>query len=134
LKNPNFLIIILGPTGVGKTELSVFLARKYDAEIFSADARQFFKELNIGTAKPSKEALASVKHHFIDSLSIHACYSVGKFEEAVIEKLDNYFQQKDIAIIATVNKGGALALKLTAKKAAISAEIWAVSMEKPYIE
>jgi len=94
-----FLIFILGPTGVGKTELSVFLARKYDAEIFSADARQFFKELNIGTAKPSKEVLASVKHHFIDSLSIHACYSVGKFEGAVIQKLDSYFQQKDIAIL-----------------------------------
>lgn len=94
-----FLIIIAGPTAVGKTSLSIQLAKAYNAEIFSADSRQLYLEMNIGTAKPSKEELAEVKHHFINHIPINQSYSVGQYEIELKAKLIDYFQIRDVAII-----------------------------------
>ena len=74
------LIIILGPTGVGKTELSLQMAESMNTEIISCDSRQVYREMKIGTAAPSEEDLKRVKHHFIGHLSIHDYYSCGRFE------------------------------------------------------
>jgi len=95
-----YIIIIAGPTSVGKTALSLELATKYDAEIFSADSRQVYKEMTIGTAKPSEEELAAVKHHFINNRSIHEGYSVGDYHNEIITALAKYFETKDVAILA----------------------------------
>lgn len=94
-----FIIIIAGPTAVGKTAVSIELAKAYDADIFSADSRQLFKEMSIGTAKPSLIDMKSVHHHFIDHISIHDSYSVGQYEKDIKQKLASYFEQKDIAIV-----------------------------------
>ena len=97
--NDKHLISIVGPTAIGKTALAIELAKKYDAEIISADSRQFFKEMNIGTAKPTPNELSQAKHHFVDNLSIHDYYSTGDFEREVIDFLDEYFKHKDVAIM-----------------------------------
>jgi len=95
-----YLIVVCGPTAVGKTALAIDLAKHYGAEIISADSRQFYREMNIGTAKPSAEELAEVPHHFINNISIHTKnYSAGKYEQEVIEFLDEYFKTKDIAVL-----------------------------------
>lgn len=99
MSKKGLLIVIMGPTASGKTSLSIALAKKYKAEIISADARQFYKEMNIGTAKPSSAELSAVPHHFINSCSIHDSYSVGQYREEVISFLDSYFQKKPIAIL-----------------------------------
>src|SRR4051812_27357249 len=78
--NPKILIVIVGPTAIGKTSLAIDLASFYHTEIISADSRQFFKEMNIGTAKPSEEELAAAKHHFINSHSVRTLFSTGDFE------------------------------------------------------
>jgi tRNA dimethylallyltransferase len=93
------LIVIGGPTAVGKTALSIQLAQYFGAEIISADARQFFKEMEIGTAKPSKTELSAVKHHFINCKSITETYSSGDFERDVDAFLENYFKSKNVAIL-----------------------------------
>ena len=95
-----YLIVIAGPTASGKTALAIELAKYFNAEIISADARQFFREMNIGTAKPNEEELSAVKHHFINSHSIHDSYSVGDYEKDVISLLADYYKEKDIAILA----------------------------------
>ena len=95
-----YLIVIAGPTASGKTALAIELAKYFNAEIISADARQFFKEMNIGTAKPNEEELSAVKHHFINSHSIQDAYSVGDYEKDVISLLADYYKEKDIAILA----------------------------------
>lgn len=94
-----YLIIIAGPTAVGKTALSIEIAKRYGAEIISSDSRQYYRELSIGTAKPSKEEQAGVQHHFIDSLSIHDAYSIGQFERDVINRLDKCFSERDVMIM-----------------------------------
>ena len=95
-----YLIVICGPTAIGKTALSIELAKHYGAEIISADSRQFYREMNIGTAKPSAQELAAVPHHFIDNISIHTKnYSAGKYEQEVIEFLEDYFKTHDTAIL-----------------------------------
>lgn len=94
-----YLIIIAGPTAVGKTKLSIELAKRYDAEIISSDSRQYYRELSIGTAKPSLTEQDGVHHHFIDSLSIHDGYSIGMFERDVIERLDTCFESRDVMIM-----------------------------------
>ena len=76
----NTLIVLIGPTAIGKTSLSISLAKELNCPIISADSRQFFREMSIGTAKPSEEELQSVTHYFIDSHSIQEDYNVGKFE------------------------------------------------------
>ena len=95
-----YLISIVGPTAVGKTALAIKVAKHFHTEIISADSRQFFSEMNIGTAKPSSEELAQVKHHFIGNVSIKTLYSAGDFERDAINKLNELFLQKDIVAIA----------------------------------
>lgn len=95
-----FLIVICGPTAIGKTALSVELAAHLQAEIISADSRQFYREMNIGTAKPTSEQLAQVPHHFVNNLSIHnKTYSAGKYEAEVLDFLEQYYRHKNIAIM-----------------------------------
>ena len=71
-----FLITIVGPTAIGKTSLAIKLAKHYQTEVISADSRQFYKELNIGTAKPTSEELSSVKHHLINNISVMDDYDI----------------------------------------------------------
>ena len=75
------LLVITGPTAAGKTAAAIEIAQRLKTEIVSADSRQFYREMSIGTAKPSAEELAAVKHHFIDSHSIHDNFTVGDFEK-----------------------------------------------------
>ena len=93
------LIIICGPTAVGKTTLAINLAKKLNTEIISADSRQFFRELTIGTAKPSIKELNEVKHHLINSLSVYDDYNVGVFEKDALAILKNIFSKKNTAIL-----------------------------------
>ena len=93
------LIYIAGPTGVGKTQLSLKIAKLFDTEIISCDSRQFYKEMNIGTAVPAPDELKEVKHHFIQHKSIHEVYTVGDFEKEAIKKLDLLFKKKDTVIM-----------------------------------
>ncbi len=94
-----YLITIAGPTAVGKTELSIKLARALSTEIISADSRQIFRELSIGTAKPNAAELAAVPHHFINSHSIKETYSAGDFERDALDKLDELFNQHDCVVM-----------------------------------
>lgn len=93
------LIVIVGPTAVGKTSLSIRLAQKYQAEIISADSRQFYKEMEIGTAKPSNIELAAAPHHLVNNLSIAENYSVGQFEKDALMILEKIFMQQPLAIM-----------------------------------
>ena len=79
--NTNTLIVVLGPTAIGKTSLSINLAKHYNTEIVSADSRQFYKELLIGAAPPSENQLMEIKHHFIQHLCVSEDYNVGNFED-----------------------------------------------------
>ena len=97
--NKNTLIVIVGPTGVGKTDLGIYLAKKLDTEIISADSRQFYKELKIGTAIPTDDELKMVKHHFIGNKSIHDYYNASSFEFEVIDLLTGLFKKKDQLIL-----------------------------------
>lgn len=94
-----YLIAIIGPTAIGKTAMAIRLAQHYNCEIISADSRQFFKEMTIGTAVPSKEELEAAKHHFIQNISIFDEYNVGDFERDAIAKLDELFLQNDFAVM-----------------------------------
>ncbi len=89
------LIVITGPTASGKTAVAIELARLFKSEIINADSRQFFREMNIGTAKPTAKELKTVQHHFIDNLSIVDKYNIGIFEKEVLEKLNLLFQTND---------------------------------------
>lgn len=93
------LISIVGPTAVGKTALTLELGRQFNTEIISADSRQFYKELNIGTAKPSQEELNQVPHHFINSHSIQDTFSAGDFEKDGLAKIDSLFQRHDLLLM-----------------------------------
>ncbi|GAA0871656.1 tRNA (adenosine(37)-N6)-dimethylallyltransferase MiaA [Gangjinia marincola] len=92
----NSLLIVVGPTAIGKTGLGIALAEAFNAEVVSADSRQFFKDMSIGTAVPTSLELAQVKHHFIQHISIHEPYSVGDFERDAIKKLDLLFEKNPI--------------------------------------
>ena len=94
-----YLITIVGATAIGKTALSIELAKKYKTEILSCDSRQFYQEMNIGTAVPSTEELRQVKHHFIQFRSIFNDYSVGDFEKDAIAKLDQLFKKHNMVIM-----------------------------------
>lgn len=96
---PKSLLILLGPTGVGKTDLSIEIAKYYDTEIISCDSRQIYKEMKIGTAVPDQQILATIPHHFIRSHSIHDYYNASKFEIEVLEKLELLFQKKDVVLM-----------------------------------
>lgn len=93
------LISIVGPTAIGKTNLAIQIAKYYNTEIISCDSRQFFKEMKIGTAVPSDDELAEVKHHFIQNKSIHETYSVGDFERDGLAFLEDYFKKNDICVM-----------------------------------
>ena len=95
----NYLISIIGPTAIGKTSLAITLAQHFKTEIISGDSRQFYKEMNIGTAVPSVDELAQAPHHFIQHLSIEDSYSVGHFERDAIQLLDKLFQTHNIMIL-----------------------------------
>ena len=97
--HPKTLISIVGPTAIGKTALAIQLAQQFHTEIISADSRQFFKEMKIGTAKPDAEELAVAKHHFINSHSVTQLFSTGDFEIEGLKILDEIFQNHDIAIM-----------------------------------
>ena len=94
-----YLIVIGGPTASGKTSLSIRLARQFHAPILSCDSRQFFQEMNIGTAKPTPEELAQAPHHFINSLSVEDEYNVGDFERDALQYLDEIYTKHDLAIM-----------------------------------
>lgn len=93
------LIAVVGPTAIGKTNLGIQLTQHYQTDIISADSRQFFKEMTIGTAVPSKKELASATHHFIQHISIHDTYTVGTFEKEALDLLNQLFVKKDIVIM-----------------------------------
>ena len=88
-----------GPTASGKTGLGIRLAKHFDTEILSADSRQFYREMSIGTAKPTPEELAQAKHHFIDNLSVHDTYSVGDYEREAMLVLEKLFEKNDVAVM-----------------------------------
>lgn len=95
----NYLITIIGPTAIGKTALSIALAKHFGCDIISCDSRQFFREMKIGTAVPSDEELAVATHHFIQNKSTFESYSVGDFEQEALTKLDELFQKNNIQIM-----------------------------------
>ncbi len=95
----NILISIVGPTAIGKTALSIKLAHYFNTEIISADSRQFFKEMHIGTAAPTAEELAAAKHHFIHHKSIQELYNVGAFEKDALDTLKELFKKRPIVIM-----------------------------------
>lgn len=95
----NTLIVVLGPTGVGKSDISIQLANYFFTDIISADSRQFFRELSIGTAVPGEEDLKSVIHHFIHSRSIHDYYNVSEYETEAIELINQLFETKNPLIL-----------------------------------
>jgi tRNA dimethylallyltransferase len=93
------LVVLAGPTAVGKTDLSIDIANRYSTEILSADSRQIYRQLHIGVAKPGKEKLKQVRHHFIDHIDITASYSAGQYEREAISTLDSLFSKRPIAIM-----------------------------------
>lgn len=93
------LIVVVGPTAIGKTRLAISLAQHFNTQIISSDSRQFFKEMKIGTAVPSEEELAAAPHHFIQHISIQESYSVGDFEKEALRVLDKVFANNDYAIL-----------------------------------
>ncbi|OYU85450.1 MAG: tRNA (adenosine(37)-N6)-dimethylallyltransferase MiaA [Flavobacterium sp. BFFFF2] len=96
--NPT-LIVVVGPTAIGKTACAIALAQQFGSDIISCDSRQFFKEMRIGTAVPSPDELAAAPHHFIQHQSIHVPYSVSDFEKATLQLLPSLFQKNPIQIM-----------------------------------
>ena len=94
------LIVIAGPTAVGKTAIAIKLAQQLQTVIISADSRQFYREMTIGTAKPGAEELAAVKHYFVDSHSITENFTVGDFEKQSLQLLDELFKTHDTVVMA----------------------------------
>jgi len=98
-KNNNYLIVVVGPTAIGKTALGIKIAQHFNTHIISCDSRQFYKEMAIGTAVPSKEELDAAPHHFIQNISIHDSYSVGDFERDALAKLDELFKENPVQVM-----------------------------------
>ena len=94
-----YLIVIAGPTGIGKTDLSIALAKHYRTEIISCDSRQFYKEMNIGTAVPDPSHLEEINHHFIQNLSVKDSYTVGQFEKDALRKIELIHQKNPVALM-----------------------------------
>lgn len=94
-----YLVIIGGQTAVGKTNVAIKLANFFGIEILSADSRQFYKEMSIGTAKPTQKELEKAPHHFINNLSIERNYSIGDYEREAIGKLTQLFERQEAAIL-----------------------------------
>lgn len=96
---PKFLIVVIGPTAIGKTALAIRLAQHFGCEIVSCDSRQFFTEMHIGTAVPEPWELAAAQHHFIHNKSIFDDYTVGDFEKEAIAKLDTLLETNNFAVL-----------------------------------
>lgn len=94
------LIVLVGPTAVGKTAIAIQVAQHFNTVVLSADSRQFYREMSIGTAKPDLYELAAVKHYFIDSHSIQENFSVGDFEKQALALLDGLFKEHDVVVMA----------------------------------
>jgi tRNA dimethylallyltransferase len=105
IENKSYLIVIGGPTAVGKTSVSIELANAFGTEILSADSRQCYREMNIGTAKPSRAERSLAKHHFIDNISIHEDYTVGDFEREAIALLENELFKSQNTVLMTGGTG-----------------------------
>ncbi len=99
MNSGKFLVVIAGPTAVGKTDVAISLAKEWHTEIISADSRQFYSEMSIGTAKPDSQQLNEVKHHFVGQLSIHDYYNVSKFETESLLLLQKLFEIHDIVFM-----------------------------------
>tara|TARA_Y100000766_G_scaffold191548_1_gene164676 strand:- start:3292 stop:4155 length:864 start_codon:yes stop_codon:yes gene_type:complete len=99
MKNTKKLLVIYGPTAVGKTNLAIQLALQHKTEIISADSRQFFKEMKIGTAVPEQKELDAINHHFIQHKSIRENYNVGLFEKEAISKIEELFKHHKTLIM-----------------------------------
>ena len=97
--NKKKLIVIVGPTASGKTEASITISKIFNCDIISADSRQFYKEMTIGTAKPTKKELNEANHHFINNISVEDKYSSGIFSREANSFLSNYFLENDYAIL-----------------------------------
>lgn len=93
------LIVLIGPTGVGKTDLSIKIAEKYDSPIISADSRQLYSDLKIGTAAPTEEYLKRVKHYFVGTLKLTDYYSAAQYESEVISLLEELFKTNDTILL-----------------------------------
>ncbi|MDR1342876.1 MAG: tRNA (adenosine(37)-N6)-dimethylallyltransferase MiaA [Prevotellaceae bacterium] len=93
LVTPKTLVVLMGPTGVGKTELSIALAQKIGSPVISCDSRQLYRELNVGVARPTREQLLAVPHYFIADRSVQSYYSVGQYEQEALTLLDELFAQ-----------------------------------------
>lgn len=98
MKKPT-LIVLLGPTGVGKTELSLSIAEAYHTSIVSADSRQLYADIKIGTAAPTAEQLARVPHYFVGTLDLHDYYSAAQYEMEVMKKLEELFRENDVVVL-----------------------------------
>jgi tRNA dimethylallyltransferase len=94
------LIAVVGPTASGKTNFAIELAQRFETEIISADARQVYRELNIGTAKPTPQQLATVKHHFVSCQSVSQVFDAGSFEQQALEVIRELFEKKDVVVLA----------------------------------
>lgn len=94
-----YLIVIAGPTAVGKTKTAIELAKYFDTEIISADSRQIYQELNIGVARPSDEELRIIKHHFIANKNVEQYVSAGTYEKEVLDILENLYQTKNVVVL-----------------------------------
>lgn len=99
MKQTKTLLVVLGPTGVGKTEISLKLAEHFGSPIISSDSRQFYRELKIGTAAPTPSQLQRVEHFFIGSHSIHDEYNAGQYQNDVIVLLDKLFKRTDVVML-----------------------------------
>lgn len=93
------LIVLVGPTGIGKTSVGIQLARHFKTEIVSSDSRQIFKELSIGTAVPEKNELETIPHHFIHSHSISENYNASRYEHEVLKKLESLYEKHDVILL-----------------------------------
>lgn len=94
------LIVITGPTAVGKTQLCLDIARHFDIPVINADSRQIYKELSIGTAKPTDAEMQGIKHYFVGTLSLHDYYSASLFEQQVLEVLEDLFKTSNYALMS----------------------------------
>lgn len=94
-----YLVLVTGPTAVGKTTLAIRLANHFNTEIISSDSRQFYREMRIGTAYPEPEELAAAPHHFLGQLSISQTYNVARFEKEALELLDQLYRSHDVVIL-----------------------------------
>ena len=94
-----YLVVVAGPTAVGKTDVGIQLAKEFNSEILSADSRQFYNELSIGTAKPDLQQLRAVKHHFVGQLSIHDYFNVSRFEYEALKLLKVVFEKHNLVFL-----------------------------------